>query len=118
MSVVVVVVVVDVVVDVVVIVALPLHAQPVPHNYFSKTPKQPLIVVHDRASAFKQFKDARKCQDAGCSKQPRIVQIVSKKVFCWFKSYIRLGRGWNGYPLNPRPEIASNVVPNLSWTLG
>ena len=71
----------DVVVDVVVIVAPQLHAQPAPHNYFSKTPKQPLIVVHDRASAFKQFKDARKCQDAGCSKQPKIVQIVSKNVF-------------------------------------
>ena len=34
----------DVVVDVVVIVAPQLHAQPAPHNYFSKTPKQPLIV--------------------------------------------------------------------------
>ena len=66
---------------VVVVVASLLHAQPALHNYFSKTPKQPLIVVHDRASAFKQFKDARKCQDAGCSKQPKIVQIVSKKVF-------------------------------------
>ena len=98
MSVVVVVVVVDVVVDVVVIVALPLHAQPVPHNYFSKTPKQPLIVVHDRASAFKQFKDAHKCQDAGCSKQPKIVQIV----FLLVQELHQVGKGMEWVPIEPQ----------------
>ena len=94
--------VVAVVVDVVVIAAPQLHAQPAPHNYFSKTPKQPLIVVHDRASAFKQFKDAHKCQDAGCSKQPKIVQIVSKNVFLLVQELHQVGKGEEWVPIEPQ----------------